>query len=151
MEKVKKEFLQLFTEGNYIINTTYSKKLKKENRIGIGSITHEDVDGGGTSVFMTHSGEDNHYEKVCFLFNDSEVNKVHTSKLTNATSYGNKLYLSKNKNLMSSGKGFSHIHKCYIEYKKIVSKDDDDIVLKTYIKKNNDKFSLQSVTRLTPS
>lgn len=99
---------------------------------------------------MTHSGEDNHSEKTCYHFNNSEVNKVHTSDLTNASSYGNKLYLSKNKKIVSLGKGYSHIHKCHVKYKKIVSKDDNDIVLKTYIKKNNDKYSLQSVTRLIP-
>ena len=155
-ELVKNEFLQLFKPGKYTTTTTYCKKLKnKGKKIGIANITiHYDTDNidEGVSISIIHSGENNHCEKVCYHFNDSEILKVHTSNLTVASHHGDKLYLSKNKNLISSGEGFSHINNCYVKYKKIYSNDGNNIVIKSYIKKKfDDTCSLQSITRFTPS
>ena len=151
--KIRISMLELFKQGKYQTTTTYSKELNKENKIGIANITiheHDDIDKKNISISIAHSGENNHYEKVCFHFNGSEILKVHTSNLTTASHQGTKLYFSNNKKLVSAGKGFSHIHKCYVEYKKYYSSDGDDIIVKLYTKKNKDFFSLQSTTRLIP-
>jgi hypothetical protein len=154
MKKIRQQFLNLFKPGKYVTTTIYSKKLKKENKIGVANVTiHHDGDNldENISISVTHSGENNHCEKVCYHFNGSKILKVHTSNLTVSSHHGDKLYLSKNKNLISPGEGFSHIHKCYVKYKKFYSSDGNEIVVKSYIKKNyDDIFSLQSVTRFTP-
>ena len=86
--------LELFKQGKYQTTTTYSKELNKENKIGIANITiheHDDIDKKNISISIAHSGENNHYEKVCFHFNGSEILKVHTSNLTTASHQGTKL------------------------------------------------------------
>jgi hypothetical protein len=153
-EKIRTSLLALFKQGKYQTTTTYSKELNKDPKIGIANITiHDDTDSidKKNSISITHSGENNHCEKVCFHFNESEIIKIHTSNLTIASHQGSKLYFSKNKKLVSSGKGFSHIHKCYVEYKKFYSNDGNKIIVKSYTKKKYDhNFSLQSITQLTP-
>jgi hypothetical protein len=148
------KILDIFQVGRYRTTTTYSKKLNREYRIGVATITAErdNLDKDGVSIAIIHSGENGHYEKMCLHLDNSGVTKLHTSNMTGASHSGNELYFSKSKRLVSIGTGFSHINKSIIEFKRFYSKTaGGSIMVKSYIKKNSyDSFLLQSITRLTP-
>lgn len=138
--------------GSYVSITTYP--YKKDKKIGVATISktiHED-DPDNVTITITHSGASGHFESFQLHFTEKQSIAIHTSNMTTASHHGTRLYVTKNKKIVSEGSGYSHISGCIVNFKRVFDKNEDNnVIIRTYINKQDDNFKnykLQSTTKL---
>jgi hypothetical protein len=139
--------------GSYVSVTTYPYN-KKDKKIGVATMSktiHED-DPDHVTLTITHSGENGHFESFQSHFTEKNAIAIHTSNMTIASHHGSRLYVTKNKKIVSEGSGYSHISGCIVNFKRVFDKNEDGhVIIRTYINTQDDNFKnfkLQSTTKL---